>query len=389
MQNFIAADWIFPVLAEPIQNGVLAIASDGTILQVLTAQEAKKKEIKPHTHYQGVLVPGFVNTHCHLELSHLRGKIEEKTGLTGFIKALLAIREQSEDQITAAMQSADQEMYQNGIVAVGDISNLLISKAVKQHSLLYYQTFVEVYGFNRPSEPIIAAGIQLKNDFAPLKATVVPHAPYSVSSTLFEEIKAITSAAEMISIHNQETQGENELFEKGTGTFADFFAAAGIAQSEAHNKGHNSLNYHLPKLPKHVNTLLVHNTFSVKADIDFAQQQHQQLYWCLCPKANLYIEDHLPPVELFKNEALKITLGTDSLASNDQLNILAEMETLQTFKNIPFEESLKWATLNGAEFLGIQDQYGSLTVGKKPGIVLIDLAEDGIIKKETTIKRLF
>ncbi|KQB99532.1 amidohydrolase family protein [Pedobacter sp. Hv1] len=389
MQNFITADWIFPVVSQPIQNGVLEIALDGTIKQVLTADEAKSQGIEQAKYYKGVLVPGLINTHCHLELSHLRGKIAEKTGLTNFIKALLAIRDQPEDEIIAAMQAADQEMYENGIVAVGDISNLLISRSVKLNSKIYYQTFVELFGFNRPSEPIVEAGIQLKNDFAPLKASLVPHAPYSVSSTLFEQISTNTQIEDVISIHNQETVGENELFEKGTGTFADFFAAAGIAQSEAHNSGKNALNYHLPKLPKHVNTLLVHNTFSTKADMDFAQKEHQKLYWCLCPKANLYIEDHLPEVELFKNEALKITLGTDSLTSNNELNILAEMQTLQFYKNISFEESLKWATLNGAEFLGIAAQYGSLTVGKKPGIVLIDLAEDRIIKKETTIKRLF
>lgn len=231
--------------------------------------------------------------------------------------------------------------------------------------------------------------MQLRNDFAPLKATIVPHAPYSVSSALFAAIKAVTTAGEVMSIHNQETMGENELFEKGTGTFADFFEAVGIAQNEAHNSGQNSLAYHLPQLPTDVNTLLVHNTFTAKADIDFAKQQHPKLYWCLCPNANLYIENNLPAVDLFKNEELKITLGTDSLASNSQLNILAEMQTLQAHKGISFAESLKWATLNGAEFLGIADQYGSLTVGKKPGIVCIGLTEDGIIKKETTIKRLF
>ena len=125
-----------------------------------------------------------------------------------------------------------------------------------------------------------------------------------------------------------------------------------------------------------MHTLLVHNTFSNKADIDFAKTQHQKLYWCLCPNANLYIENALPDVDLFKNEAVKITLGTDSLASNHQLSILAEMQTLQNHKNISFEESLTWATLNGAEFLGIDKQYGSLSVGKKPGINLIKLGFD-------------
>jgi cytosine/adenosine deaminase-related metal-dependent hydrolase len=387
MVTYISADFVFPVNSPPIKNGVIGVNTDGTITAILLAEQAK--EIENIKYYQGVLVPGFINTHCHLELSHLKGKIEEKTGLTSFIKQILTQRQQPEEDIISAMQNADKEMQENGIVAVGDISNLLISKTVKLKSKIYYHTFVEVFGFNRPSEPIIAVGIDLKKDFEPLKASVVPHAPYSVSASLFNEIEKVTTIDDISSIHNQETIGENELFETGTGKFADFFADLGIAQSDAHNSGENSLKYHLPKLSKKVNTLLVHNTFSSKTDVDFAKKTHQKLYWCLCPNANIYIENNLPDVDLLKNENLKITLGTDSLASNHQLNILAEMQNLQDEKGVYFEEALKWATINGAEFLGISAQYGSLEIGKKPGINLIGIAEDGMIKKETTIKRLF
>ncbi|TKC13097.1 amidohydrolase [Pedobacter polaris] len=389
MQNFISAKWIFPVDAKPIEGGVLEIDADGVILQVLTAEEAKAKAINNIQHFEGWLIPGFVNTHCHLELSHMRGIINEGTGLPSFIKQILAHRQQPEEDILLAMQKADQEMYENGIVAVGDISNQLISKSIKLKSKVYYHTFVEVFGFNRPSLPIIEAGVQLKDDFAPLKASVVPHSPYSVSSELFNEINKVTQSDDILTIHNQETKGENELFESGVGAFADFFAELGIAQSDAHNQGRNSLNYHLPQLPKYTNTLLVHNTFTDKADVDFSKEQHQKLYWCLCPNANLYIENNLPDVDLLKNEDLKITLGTDSLASNHQLNILAEMQTLQDYKKVSFEEMLKWATLNGAEFLAIELQYGSLTVGKKPGILNISNVVDGTVTEKTTIKRLF
>jgi cytosine/adenosine deaminase-related metal-dependent hydrolase len=387
MQKIISANWIYPVDADPIENGALVIDTDGTILKVLTAAEAEGLE--NIVHYNGILVPGFVNTHCHLELSHMKGLIEEKTGLPNFIKEILAQRQQPTEDILVAMKRADEEMYHNGIVAVGDISNLLLSKSVKEQSKIYYHTFIEVFGFNRPSEPVIEIGKQLKNDFLPLKASVVPHAPYSVSSSLFNEIVNVTKDDDVSSIHNQETMGETELFETGTGAFADFFADLGIAQSEAHNKGRNSLQYHLPQLAKNVNTLLVHNTFSSKADINFAKEQHQKLFWCLCPNANIYIENNLPDVDLFIKEGMNVTLGTDSLASNHQLNILAEMQTLQQRKNVAFNELLKWATLNGALFLGIDSQYGSLTVGKKPGILHINIADNARITNETKIKRLF
>lgn len=374
MITYISANLIYPVSEPPIKNGVIGVNEDGSIHSILN--QAQAKGINDITHYDGILVPGFINTHCHLELSHLRGKIKEKTGLTTFIKSILSLRQQPDEDVIAAMERADQEMYANGIVAVGDISNVLLSRDVKRKSKIYYQTFIEVFGFNRSSEPIIAEGLRLKNEFFPLRSSIVPHAPYSVSSKLLEEIKTVTTENDIQSIHNQETIGENELFETGTGKFAEFFAELGIAQSDSHNSGENSLHYHLPQMPKNVNTLLVHNTFSNKADIDYAKKEHQKLYWCLCPNANLYIENVLPDVELLKSEAVKITLGTDSLASNHQLSILAEMEALQRHKNISFEESLKWATLNGAEFLGVEAEYGSLSVGKRPGINLIQLCAD-------------
>ncbi|SFH30316.1 amidohydrolase family protein [Pedobacter insulae] len=387
MISYISANIIYPVSEPPIENGVIAVDDDGSIHAVLTNEQAQ--HLENVIHYEGVLVPGFVNTHCHLELSHLQGKIKEKIGLTGFIQSLLSIRQQPEDLVIAAIERADQEMKANGIVAVGDISNQLISKEVKLRSEIYYHTFVEVFGFNRPAKPTIEDGLQLKYDFMPLKSSIVPHAPYSVSAELFEEIAKATTANDILTIHNQETPSENELFETGTGSFAEFLAELGISQSEAHNSSESSLSYHLPKLPKSVNTLMVHNTFTGKGDVDFAKRTHQQLFWCLCPNANLYIEDTLPDVMLLQNEAVKITLGTDSLASNQQLNILAEMQTLQTNKAIPFQTLLTWATLNGAEFLGIDSQYGSLSVGKKPGIILIELLEGVTIADNTAIKRLF
>lgn len=385
MITYVSADYIYPITTSPIKNGVLGLLEDGTIAAVLAAEEAK--HLSKITHYEGVIVPGFINTHCHLELSHLKNKIAEKTGLPVFIRQILALRQQPEEEVIAAMQLADEEMYSNGIVAVGDISNVLLSKTVKLKSKIYYHTFIEVLGFNRPSEPIISGALQIKKDFAPLKSSIVPHAPYSVSNELFNEISKITEVADVLSIHNQETEGENELFENGTGIFAEFFADLGIAQSADHHSGRNSIRYHLPKMPKNVNTLLVHNTVSSKADVKFAKNEHQQLYWCLCPNANLYIEDTLPNVSFLMEEGVKITLGTDSLASNHQLSILAEMQVLQVEKNITFDESIKWATLNGAEFLGIDQQYGSLALGKKPGIILIQLDKNFNIIN-TLVRRL-
>ncbi len=377
MIQYISANVVYPVSHASIPNGVLGLANDGTILEILTAKQAVAKQIVNLIKYDGVLVPGFINTHCHLELSHLLGKTAQNTGLVSFLQNIITQREAKNEEILAAMQLADAAMLANGIVAVGDISNKICSKQVKENSKIYYHTFIEVMGFNPANaEKIFNNALQLKQDFEPLTTAIVPHAPYSVANKLFKAIAnfALTTANKL-SIHNQESEAENEFFKTKTGNFLNLYQFLGLTIPFFKATGKTSLQSYLPKLPKNEAALLVHNTFTSKADVLFAEKKHPNLYWCLCPNANLYIENALPNVALLQRLNVKITLGTDSLASNQQLNILAEMQTLQQQKGIVFTDLLKWATLNGAAFLGIKDKYGSFEVGKKPGINLIKLNE--------------
>ncbi|WP_158798431.1 amidohydrolase family protein [Pedobacter sp. L105] len=390
MRSYLSASWIYPVSSAPLENGVIAIDTDGTILEILTAAAAKSKNIQNIRQYQGILIPGLINTHCHLELSHLFGKIPLHTGLSGFVQQIMQLRAADAEEIEAAMEKADAEMYENGIVATGDISNQLSSRGVKLKSRMYYHTFVETMGFNpEKAADIIKKAEETRDAFAPLKATIVPHAPYSVSEPLFDEIFRTSGAeGESVSIHNQETPDENAFFEKKEGHFLKLYQFLGLDISFFTAKGKSSLQSYLPLLSPAAKTLLVHNTFTSREDLEFAAQTHPNLYWCLCPNANLYIENRLPDVALLKNSGLKITLGTDSLGSNHQLSILAEMFTLQEQAAVSFSELLLWATLNGAAFLGISSQYGSLEKGKRPGINLIEKLDGDRLTAESSIKRL-
>ncbi|WP_214228930.1 amidohydrolase family protein [Pedobacter sp. B4-66] len=392
MISYISASYVFPVAGPPIKNGVVGVEIDGTIIHVFTPEEAVNEGIKDITQYEGLLVPGFVNTHCHLELSHLKGQIETRTGLLGFVQAIMKLRTSDEDAIDLAMLRADREMFENGIVAVGDISNQVISRGTKLGSPIYYHTFLEVMGFN----PLIAQesikrALEFKEKFNPLKVSIVPHAPYSVSTSLFKELRVNGETnEEVLSIHNQETEDENLFFERKEGGFLDLYKFLGLDIEFYKPSGKTSLQTYLPMLSDKLKTLLVHNTFTSSADVEFAEAYNPNLYWCLCPNANLYIENRLPDVEMLRNSGAKITLGTDSLASNNRLNIFAEMQTLQINFGIDFDELLKWATINGAEFLGVQERYGSLEIGKRPGINLIDFEEiSGIIMLGSRVERLF
>ena len=391
MSSYLSASWIYPITAAPLKNGVIAIREDGYIEDVFSAEEAEKTNISGIECYDGILIPGLINTHCHLELSHLFGKIPLHTGLPGFVQQVMQQRSASATEIEKAIVHADAEMFRNGIVAVGDISNQVISREVKLNSKIYYHTFVEAMGFNpQRSEEIIIAAENTRNSFYPLKATIVPHAPYSVSEELFLAISNKSGGAhESVSIHNQETIEENHFFERKEGHFLKLYEFLGLDISFFEAKGKSSLQTFLPYLSEAAKTLLVHNTFTSRADLEFAALSNHRLFWCLCPNANLYIENRLPDVALLQEAGLKITLGTDSLASNHQLSILAEMLVLQDQSKVLLPVLLKWATLNGAEFLGIEHQYGSLEKGKKPGINLITQLEEGRLTAESGIQRLY
>lgn len=390
MSSYLSATWVYPVSTAPLRNGIVAVSDDGTVTDVWTAEQGEALNIKGIKYYDGVLVPGLVNTHCHLELSHLAGKIAEHTGLPGFVQQVMQQRAASEAEIQKAMELADSEMYRLGIVATGDISNQIYSREVKLKSKIYYHTFVEAMGFNPVrADEIIQKAIATRDEFLPLRATIVPHAPYSVSAELFGEIKKVSGDAhESVSIHNQETLDENLFFESKEGHFLKLYEFLGLDIGFFEAEGKTSLQSYLPFLSGDAKTLLVHNTLTSRADVMFAQLQHQHLYWCLCPGANLYIENRLPDVDLLREAGVRITLGTDSLASNHQLSILAEMKILQAQKGVPFEELLSWATLNGAAFLGVEAKFGSLEKGKKPGLNLIKGLKGELITAETSIERI-
>ncbi|MGN8059582.1 amidohydrolase family protein [Pedobacter sp. 22163] len=387
MLKYFSADWIFPVSSPPIKNGVVVVNPDGEIEEVLTQEEAMSLGLAI-TKHKGSIVPGFINTHCHLELSHMLGQIPEQTGLVEFVQSIIKSRQGDIEEIKTAMYAADRKMFENGIVAVGDISNQISSIEVKEHSKIYYHTFIEVMGFNPGRANAIMDDVKkIKHTFGTLPTSIVPHAPYSVSPELFGLIKVEAEKDNaFISIHNQETKDENAFFENKSGGFLALYKFLGLDISFFAPTKKTSLQTWLPYI-KEQKTLLVHNTVSSRADIAFAKENNNNLYWCLCPQANLYIENALPDVDLLIEENVKITLGTDSLASNHQLNILSEMITLQKYKQVTFEKLLSWATINGAEFLELDQQIGTIAVGKKPGLNLIQLSADFKIESDQ-VKRL-
>jgi aminodeoxyfutalosine deaminase len=351
---------------------VLVTTEQGVVEAIIPADEAGEDVHR----LTGILSPGFINCHCHLELSHMKGMINERTGLAEFVFNVVTQRHLPEEQVLDAIEKAEDDMLANGIVAVGDICNNTLTIPQKTRKRIHYHNFIEASGFN----PSIAAvrfdrSLGFYKEFVrssddPDANSIVPHAPYSVADELWQKIIHYPGN-HLMTIHNQETIAENEWFINKEGEFVDFYKKMNIDVTFFQAPGTTSLQSYLLKFLKNQPVILVHNVHTSEPDIVFAKQSGKRVTWCLCPNANLYIGGQLPAIDLFMKHGGNLVLGTDSLASNHQLSILAEMKTITShYPGIAPDHLFRWATLNGAAALQMDKLLGSFERGKRPGILL-------------------
>jgi cytosine/adenosine deaminase-related metal-dependent hydrolase len=387
----ITADYVFPVTREPLAQGVVIVTEDGTVKDIDNRDNHDPDTLEV---YAGVIVPGFVNTHCHLELSHMKDKVDTGTGLLPFLQKVVNFRDIPQEYIIDAIEKGDREMYQNGIVAVGDISNKTDTAEQKEKSPIRYYTFVEMFDFlqNDRAERTFnqyKAVYDKQSGANGNRKSCVPHSPYTVSERLFAMINEANDEEVTVSIHNQETVHENQFFLDKTGGFNEFYKSFDIPIDHFRPSGKTSIHYALQHMDPNHRTLFVHNTLTTPEDICAAQAWSDKTFWATCPNANLYIENNLPDYRYFLDENARVTIGTDSLTSNWQLSVLEEMKTIARYQSyVPFPTLLRWATLNGAQALGFDEELGSIEPDKKPGLNLLNLKDDFRLQPDTWVRRI-
>ncbi len=338
------------------------------------------KEEESVEFYDGILVPGFVNSHTHIELSHLLGKFERGSGMAGFIRQINRLRDivTEEERVEAIAEQMDKS-YNEGVSAIADISNHHYSFSVKQNSKIYSRTFIELFGTEEnQANSIIESAKELtrKAKEMGLDAAPTPHSCYTLSPKLLELASKEALLEGWLSFHNQESWEEEMMIKFGEGPLAQEYKGRSLSTPPV--TGASPLSYFLKILAKsgelsNQNILLVHNTSSTVDDFIEASEAIKNLYWALSPRSNLFIHNILPPVIRMMEEGLNLVLGTDSLSSNSSLSMVEEIKTIQDyFPSIPLERIVEWCTINGARFLGKERLLGSIEPGKSPGIVLID-----------------
>lgn len=371
MKHF-SAQYIFTNSGAPVKRGVVTTDDEGTILNI--EETGGKLEERHSTEFHnGIIIPGFVNCHCHLELSHMNGVIKRGSGLGSFIEQVRKKRETDTSKIITAFQTADNEMSKEGIVLCADICNTSLTFNLKTESSIRYFNLLEVFGIDpdkatkRLVEIDKVAESASKSD---LPFVLTPHSVYSMSLTLLKLLKERGKNNPVTSIHFMETPGEKTFLENHSGPVFTSFEKSGLIPQRL-----ETVDNHYAAITKELtrsgNLILVHNTFIDRQTIRLVKTR-DDLFWCLCPNSNIYIENEIPPVTLLMEEDCELVIGTDSLASNNKLSILEEIKTLQlNFPLLTIEELVRWATLNGARALGMVDTFGKIETGMKPGLLLL------------------
>lgn len=343
---------------------MVTLSKDGTILGVET-----RAGVDSHygtEFYSGILIPGMVNAHTHLELSYLRGAIAPGGGFTGFADGLAAVRNNfSREQQEQAADYQDAQMFAQGISAVGDISNGEVTFGVKTRSRMHYHTFLEVFGLGARVETMLPLLAEAHAEG--LAATVTPHSAYSLEDRAFRE--AVGGSGNVpLSVHFMESREEEELY-AGHGAMHDWYKARGLA-AEFPALYASPVERIVRCIPADRRVLLVHNTFITRREVDMlAAHFGANVTFVLCPRSNRYINDVEPPARMLLDAGVMVAVGTDSLASNTGLSMIDELKML---RGIPLETLLRWATSAGAEALGVDGVCGTVEAGKRPGIVLVE-----------------
>lgn len=376
----------------PLRNAFVEYdRTDGTIVRV---GECEDGESVPDS----AIVPGFVNSHCHCELSHLHGKFRKGTGMAGFIDQINALRDWAGNDVKEKLvRKWMDKMWEDGVSAMADISNDESSFAVKAGHRMYTRTFLEVFGTEPEQCAQVMADVAMLNEKAReygIDAAPTPHSCYTMSPQLLAASAMEGMKSGFLSYHSQESREEEDFIRYGSGALHENRKRASMSTPAP--TGGSSLDYFIRTIanvqpaPYDAHVLLVHNVCLAQEDIDQAKNVFKNLYFAVCPLSNIFIHNALPPIELMRKNGLAITVGTDSLSSNDDLDMLAEIRCLhENFPAVPMDEIFRWASLNGALFLGKEDVLGSLAPGKRPGIVMIDgLDSDGGVTAASRSRRI-
>lgn len=376
------AAWICPITRPPLDHGWIAIENGRVAGVGSDLRDAPRHDVRDLGNV--AVLPGLVNAHTHLELSWLRGRVPPAATFMDWIKQLFLTRggkhERPDDPLVVnAARAAMHELRACGVSALGDISNSLATVAPLKQEGLRGVVFHELLGFNLPhgrriAETRSARDAAREQGGDEVQVSVAPHACYSVSPEMFRAIRTELDEAstQVTSVHVGESESEMEFLERGTGPWPGMLRWVGSWVEGWQPPGCGPVEFldSLRFLDKE--TLVVHGV-----QLSDASLAHLAGIGCTlvtCPRSNQWVGVGVPPVARFYASGVPVAIGTDSLASVEDLNVFAELKAMRWLApDVPASTLLASATIVGARALGCDDRLGSIDEGKLAELIAVDL----------------
>jgi cytosine/adenosine deaminase-related metal-dependent hydrolase len=369
------AAWVAPIDAPPIEDGAVAIAA-GRILTVGRAQEVLREHSgRVIDHGAGAILPALVNAHCHLEFSALHGRIPPQQNLGAWLEAAMAgAANLSETKIVQGVALALAKLRNSGTALVAETSNTGLSLPLLAQSPLEFHYFYECLGFNLRQPGPLSIDFPIFNTGLARGLTnfsAAAHAPYSVSMELFGRVIDWNRHHHRPgAVHLAESPEELQFLKEGGGVFQEILKQRGRWRWDYQPPGCSPVEY-LDRLgfldPQN---LAVHCVWLDASDRELLARRRTRVV--LCPRSNLYTGAGFPNLPELRRSGIRLALGTDSLAGNEDLNLFGEMLCLhQHFPEVPVGDLLAMGTVNGAQALGRESDFGSLAPGKKAALVFV------------------
>lgn len=374
------AAWLLPISGAPVRNGWVAI-DGGRIAATGSGAEGGAIDLGP-----AVILPALVNAHTHLELSHLAGRVPPGSRFTAWVRALLERRasvEAADTSIVAEARRAIAQAVSCGTGLVGDVTNSLVTAPLLHDSPLSAVVFLEVIGFSvADPEARVAAARQRVADLGfgegRVRASLAPHAPYSVAPALFRALRADLDRypASRTTVHLAESPEEVEFLRHGTGGFRALLEDLG-AWTEGWDAPQASPVQYLMDLAFLDPRVLVVHGVQLEGE-DLSRLADRGVTLVTCPRSNRHVGAGEPPLEAFYAANLDVAIGTDSLASAPDLNLFSELKEMRRLApRTPAARLLESATLIGARALGFEKELGTIEPGKRAALIAVRVP-DGI-----------
>ena len=377
------AAWVLPIATPPVRDGWVLVDA-GRILSSGTGDASpqfKADSVARIDLGDAAILPGLVNAHTHLELSWMRHQVPPSDSMPAWASRLMSLRRGATEEPVGPIADAVRDVRAAGTALVGDVTNTLAAYDVLADSELSAAIFRELLGFNSPDPDQVVADAEAElatlTPLARLRPALVAHAPYSVSPALFRAIGRAMGDRPM-SVHLGESADELQFLRDGTGAWRELLGQLGVWNDNWQPPGCGPVEY-LDRLGLVNRRLLaVHGT--QLDDGELARLASANATIVTCPRSNMWTGAGTPPIERFYASGVRVAIGTDSLASVEDLNLFAELAAVRRLApGVPAARIIDSATLQGAGALGFAADYGSIEPGKRADLIAVRIphgAED-------------